>query len=210
MTMSGQPTVIYHAANLPQAHILKGVLEERGIAAWIVNDAMQIAGGELPLGWNAAPCVVVGDLHAEEARRIAAEFDRTTAHGPTPDDASAEPPDTGWKDWPVCPQCQARRQARCPICESGGTDFPLAAIEERNGEPLVLLICESCDDHFRPEFFRLCHQCGHDYGDGVSVGDALAAETTSVRTWIVMGCLAAIAVVTFGYFFWLWRLQQLP
>jgi hypothetical protein len=203
--MSGQPTVIYHAASLPQAHILKGVLEERGITAWIVNDAIQAAGGELPLGWTAAACVVVGQLHAAEARRIAEEFDSTTAHGPTPDDAVTEPPDTSWKDWPVCPRCQTRRQARCSICETAGTDFPLAAIEERDGQSLVLLICETCDDHFRPEFFRLCHACGHDYGEGVAVGDSEAAEITSVRTWIVLGCLAALAVVTWAYFYVLWR-----
>jgi hypothetical protein len=26
-------------------------------------------------------------------------------------------------DWPTCPNCQARRLARCPICSTSGTDF---------------------------------------------------------------------------------------
>src|SRR5688500_8246601 len=135
--MSGQPTVIYHAASLQQAHILKGVLEERGIAAWIVNDSIQIAGGELPLGWAAAPCVVAGAVDGAETRKIAAESDSATAHGRTPADLTSEPPDTSWKAWPGCPQCQTRRQARCSICGSAATEFPLAAIEERGGEQLV-------------------------------------------------------------------------
>ena len=39
--MSGEPTVIYSAANVQQAYLLKGLLEERGIAAWVVNDGMR-------------------------------------------------------------------------------------------------------------------------------------------------------------------------
>jgi len=203
--MSSAPTVIYHAASPQQAHILKGVLEERGIAAWIVNDAMQIAGGELPLGWRAAAQVVVGEMHAEDARRIAEEFDRTTAHDPTLDAPAAEPEPAVWQDWPVCPQCQTRRQVRCSVCGSAGTDFPLAAIEERDGEPLVLLICQSCDDHFRPEMFRLCHQCGYDYGDGLRVDGDESAGETNVRLWLVVGALGLVAAALAGYFSMLWR-----
>ena len=203
--MSGQPTVIYHAASVQQAYLLKGLLEECGISCWVVNDNVAVGGEEFPLSWTAAPQVVVGSDDAAEAREMAEAFDKTTAHEPLPEEAMSEPPDTSWKDWPVCPQCQTRRQARCSVCGSAGTDFPLAAIEERSGEPLVLLICESCDDHFRPEFFRICHQCGYDYGDGVSVGDAQAAEITSVRTWIVLGCLAGFALVMWAYFYVLWR-----
>ena len=69
--MSGPPTVIYHAASTQQAHILKGVLEERGIASWIVNENIQVAGGELPIGWTAAACVAVGETDALEARLAA-------------------------------------------------------------------------------------------------------------------------------------------
>jgi hypothetical protein len=203
--MSGQPTVIYHAANLQQAHILKGLLEDCGIAAWVVNDNVAVGGEEFPLSWTASPYVVVRSSDADEARQMAEAFDKTTAHDPLPDEAVADPEDTGWKDWPVCPQCQARRQARCGICGSAGTDFPLAAIDEREGEQRVLLICEACDDHFRPEFFRVCHQCGYDYGDGVSVTGEETAEIHSLRTWIVLACLAAVGLVTWAYFYVLWR-----
>ncbi len=202
--MSSTPTVIYHAASPQQAHILKGVLEERGIAAWIVNDNLQIAGGELPLGWRAAAQVVVGQMHAADARRIAEEFDRTTAHDLTAN-APAEPEPAVWQDWPICPQCGARRQVRCSVCGLPGINFPLAAIEERDGEPMVLLICQSCDDHFRPEMFRLCHQCGYDYGAGLSVDGVESPGETNFRLWLVMGGLGLVAAALAGYFYALWR-----
>jgi hypothetical protein len=31
-----------------------------------------------------------------------------------------------WGEWPCCPQCGTARQCICPICETAGTDFPLA------------------------------------------------------------------------------------
>ncbi len=203
--MSGEPTVIYHAASPQQAYILKGLLEERGLAAWVVNDNMQVAGGELPLGWTAAAQVVVGDSHASEARQIAEEFDRTTGHDPTPDAPAAETEPAVWKDWPLCPQCGTRRPVRCPVCASAGTDFPLAAIEESAGQPLVLLMCGACDDHFRPEMFRLCHQCGYDYGDGLEVGQAEARGESTARMWLVLGAMGLIGAALAAYFYWLWQ-----
>jgi hypothetical protein len=200
--MSGPPTVIYHAASAQQAHILKGVLDERGIASWVVNDNIQVAGGELPLGWTAAACVAVGESDAAEARAIAEEFDRTTAHDPEPEPVGNEPPAPAeWKEWPVCPQCQARRQVRCGICGSSGTEFPLADITETENGPRVLLVCGSCDDHFRPEMFRLCHQCGHDFGEGISVSGPLAPIDYSPRMWIVVGGMVAVALLVAAYFY---------
>jgi uncharacterized paraquat-inducible protein A len=201
--MSGSPTVIYHAASAQQAHILKGVLEERGIASWVVNDNIQVAGGELPIGWTAAACVAVGSLDAAEARQVAEEFDRTTAHEPTPDVPAAPAPQE-WQDWPVCPQCQARRQVQCSICGSSGTDFPLADVIESGGESIVLLICSSCDDHFRPEMFRLCPRCGHDFGDGISFESASQPLDSSPRTWVVLGVMLAGAAILAAYFYALW------
>ena len=69
--MPREPTVIYSAANTQQAYLLKGILEDQGIPAWVVNDTIQIAGGDLPLGWTAAARVVVGSDTAIAARQIA-------------------------------------------------------------------------------------------------------------------------------------------
>ena len=201
--MSGEPTVIYRAASPQQAHLLKSVLENRGIAAWVVNEAMQIAGGDLPLGWTAAAQVVVGENDAEEARQIAVEFDQTTAHEPQSDEdvADIQSPQA-WQDWPICSQCQERRQARCPVCGSAGTAFPLADIEQHGGQSRVLLICATCDDHFRPEFYRVCHRCGHDYGDGIEKAGAVLPADDTRRVWLLMGVLVAAGLAMAAYFTW--------
>jgi hypothetical protein len=203
--MSGQPTVIYHAANTQQAFLLKSVLEERGIPAWVVNDNIQVAGGELPLGWTAAAQVVVGENDAGDAREIAEDFDRTTAHEPAPELPTGEPIVAAWKDWPACPQCQALRQARCTLCGISRTDFPLADLSESGGETRVLLVCEDCQDHFRPEFYRLCHQCGHDFSDGIEVGGPATDIEATRRTWLVLGTLLAGLLLFIGYVYWVMR-----
>jgi hypothetical protein len=201
--MSGEPTVIYSAASTQQAYLLKGLLEERGIATWVVNDAMQMAGGELPLGWTAAAKVVVGQSDADEARRLAEEFDRRTAEGPASDDPAIEPDAKEWADWPVCPACGERRAARCPVCESSANDFPLADLQQTPEGDRVLLVCSACDDHFLPQWYRLCARCGHDYGSGVEIVTEQSPANMDFRSVLVIvamiACLAAFA----AYFLWL-------
>jgi hypothetical protein len=202
--MPGEPTVIYSAANTQQAYLLKSVLEERGIAAWVVNDAIQIAGGELPLGWTAAAKIIVGRHDADEARRIAEQFDQTTTHEPTNDDdvaGAAEGAD--WAEWPLCPACGERRSARCSICGSSANRFPLADIEQAEGGDRVLLVCQSCDDHFLPEWYRLCPRCGHDFGDGIEVDQPPSPREFSLRTALVVAGLLSGVVAFLAYFLWL-------
>src|SRR5437763_15608498 len=85
--MSSKPTVIYTAANLPQAHILRNLLEDLGISARVINDAVQQAIGDIPAGWATAPRVVVAGEHAELARRVALEFDAHGHESPRDDEA---------------------------------------------------------------------------------------------------------------------------
>jgi putative signal transducing protein len=204
-SMPGEPIVIYSAANVQQAYLLKGLLEERGIAAWVVNDAMQIAGGELPLGWTAAARVVVSEQDADEARRFAMDFDHQTAHPVAGEDERKEaPPADEWSDWPLCPQCQSRRSARCAICGTSGKRFPLADVQQLDDGERVLLYCATCDDHFLPEWFRLCPSCGHDFGEGVEVERPAGPKAPlNARAWLVLaGMLAGCAVVV-AYLLWL-------
>jgi hypothetical protein len=198
--LSGEPTTIYRAANPQQAHLLKGLLEERGIAAWVVNDSIQMAGGELPLGWTAAACVVVGASDADEACRFAEEFDAATAHDPTPD-ATSEPTSTEWEEWPACPECGERRSVRCSVCGASGVKFALADVQETESGQRVLLMCDNCDDHFLPDYFRLCHRCGHDYGEGIEVEQATPALAASnPRVWVVIAGLLIGVAVFVAYF----------
>jgi hypothetical protein len=192
--------------NLPRresaaGHLLKGILEERGIATWVVNDSIQMAGGELPLGWTAAAQVVVGEDDAVEARQFAEDFDARTSHEPTPD-TEGEAKVAEWDDWPTCPECQQKRAIRCPVCGVSGTDFALADVQETETGPRVLLMCEDCDDHFRPEMFRRCHHCGHDYGEGYEVETAVAPiiDAANRRVWLLLAGLVIGTVLLLAYF----------
>jgi hypothetical protein len=209
LLMSGEPTVIYSAANSQQAHLLKGLLEQEGISARVVNDAIQLAGGDLPVGWSAAARVVVAEQDGPAARLLAEEFDRQTAHEPTDDDQAEASELLPWSDWPVCPTCGERRSARCPVCGLSKTDFPLADIQELREGERVFLACDACDDHFLPEWFRVCPRCGYDYGDGIEISPpATARPVNEPRLAVVIGVLLAVGIIATAYFLWLfgWRL----
>ena len=206
--MPHEPTVIYSAANTQQAYLLKGILEDRGIQARVVNEAIQIAGGDLPIGWTAAAKVVVSSESALKARQIAEEFDVQTAHEPTPDDINTSAADTAeWTDWPVCPQCGQRRSARCPFCGASGVDFPLADIQDNAGGQRVLLYCGSCDDHFLPDWARLCAACGHDYGSGFDAAPPATSIEWNPRAILVAAAIL-VGVLALGAYFYLLFAQR--
>lgn len=204
--MSRQPTIIYSADNVQQAYLLRSLLDDEGIEAQVVNDAIQIAGGDLPIGWTAAAKVVVPDDQAEQAREFVARFDRQTRRHARSieleDDSTVEP--EHWQEWPQCPDCLQLRSARCPACRASGTDFPLADLPDTDdGEP-PLLHCPSCDDTFRPQWYRLCARCGHDFGTGLEVQQKNSGTLEfSPRSFAVAAVLALLGVAALAYFAWL-------
>jgi rubredoxin len=214
--MAAEPTVVYSAANTQQAYLLKGLLEEQGIAARVVNDAVQMAGGELPLGWPSAARVVVAEADAERARAFAAEFDRRTVQErrteqqASDDDADDDlPPGPNWSDWPLCPDCGARRTAHCPDCGASRTDFRLAEQQPSGEGEEVLLTCDDCDDVIQPQWYRRCAACGHDFSSGLepsSGGDD--AELAQKKIWYLLAALAAATAALLAYFIWLFQFQH--
>jgi putative signal transducing protein len=208
--MPHQPTVIYSAANTQQAYLLKGILEDRGIPARVVNDAIQIAGGDLPVGWAAAARVVVISEDALKAREIAEEFDRTTGHEPTSDAFLSAPAAMEWSEWPVCPQCGERRTAHCPFCGASGSTFPLADMQDDPNGTQVLLYCNSCDDHFRPDWYRLCHRCGLDYGTGLVPEPPTTSIEWNLRSIFVVAAMIACVLAFGAYFYWLFSGGEPP
>jgi len=202
--MPGEPTIIYSADSVQQAYLLKGLLEEQGIFARVVNDAIQIAGGDLPLGWTSAAKVVVADQDAAAARQLAEQFDRQTAHEPLADDGRDISTAAPWDGWPICPTCSEPRSARCPICEASGSNFALADLQESESGDRVLLFCPNCDDHFRPEWYRLCARCGHDFGDGIQMTQpARVGSPIGLREWLVVAATTAFLIAVSAYFVWL-------
>ena len=137
--MAGRQTVIYAAGTMQEAHLLRGVLAEAGIRAWVTNDVLQGGSGVDVVGWVTLARVVVADEDAETARRIALHFDGVKHELPedvlketgvtdelVEEAAPEEEPDDTLDAWPRCPRCGEPRPTRCPICGTVGTDFPQA------------------------------------------------------------------------------------
>lgn len=195
--MAHDPTEIYRAESIQQAHLLVGYLEGFGIKATVIADAEVLAGGKL--GWASLARIVVPQEQAAAARQLVMKFEESDKA----EDATTEL----WQDWPLCPQCGQKRQVLCSICGTAGTDFPLMDILRTGDREQVLLYCRTCDDHFRPQFYRRCHACGHDFGDGIRIGpdQRPAPEPVPPRVWLVAGGLAALLAALIAYFAWVLR-----
>ncbi|HEV2969509.1 MAG TPA: DUF2007 domain-containing protein [Pirellulales bacterium] len=218
--MSGKQIVIYTAASLPQAHVLRNVLEELGIPASITNDTIQFAVGDVPAGWPTSPRVVVDEQQAELARRVALEFDvagRSSRLRDKGDDDSDSSADRETIAWPMCPKCGRRRVAICPFCGSTGDDIPPAdlsyqALEEHaddEGDTAALrldrqstgtqrnwLLCPTCEEPFEAQYEHACRNCGHDFGDGIKRPDAPPALLFSPpRLAWFSACVAATVLL---------------
>ena len=125
--MGQQQAVIYTARSKQQAHLLRNLLEETGIEAVVTGDVLSDGTGVDAVGWATAARVVVAQRDAETARQMAEEFDRQVGAGEAMAAADLPPGDSGEVlEWPVCPECDARRTATCPICRTSGTDFSQA------------------------------------------------------------------------------------
>lgn len=138
--MVNEPTQVYRAANAQQAYLLKSLLEDEGISAHVVNDLLQAAGGDLPLGWVSLPQVLVGAEDLPRALEVVANFeahvaalvaDSTEPDGihlavnprevTIPDDIAFLSDDL----WPRCIKCSERRQVTCSYCGESGNSFPI-------------------------------------------------------------------------------------
>jgi hypothetical protein len=207
--MSRQPTIIYSADNPQQAHLLRSLLEDEGIQAWVVNDAIQIAAGELPIGWRSAAKVVVGDEQAAAARQFAQAFDhKAHQHLLKPvaqqDDSSEDNSLSAQSAWPACPTCDQPRSARCPICGESGVNFPTAYSDPTNKNYEPPFLCPSCDDPISPQWYRLCARCSHDFGAGLEIKTIEpVAINLPVRVLIVLVVLLWLVAAITAYLSWL-------
>lgn len=207
--MSREPKIIYSADNPQQAHLLRSLLADEGIQAWVVNDAIQIAGGELPVGWRGAAKVAVGDDDAVVAREFAENFDHQAQrhHFETPDaDESDEADESPFETtaWPLCPSCGEPRSARCPLCGESGSHFRAADGPYPTPNNEALFLCPSCDDCITPEWYRLCARCGHDFGRGLEIQQPPANRLElSLRMLTAVLIVLGLAAVLAGYFVWL-------
>ena len=197
--MSDQLTAIYRAQNVPQAHLLKGLLADAGIEATVTNEQLADGAGVDVVGWRTQPQLVVTEENAERARQIATEFDKNLAS--MPEETAGEEADTfeGGVAWPVCPQCGQRRTTRCPVCETAGSDFPPSDAGYTESAE-TLLICPTCDEPFEPTYLGRCEWCGHAFDDGYPAEPVALSEPLSARTIGVIVALLAVVGLLLAYF----------
>ena len=216
--MPEQSQIIYTAGRIEEAVIVKQLLDERGIAAQIENQALQGAVGELPAGEATSPRVRVSAEHAEKAREVVQALDhqQRLARERTVDVDPVH--DENLHDWPTCPECHRRRQTVCPICDTAGTSLPLAdpnhdgvaptlgpTQNEPNGH-LPLLICTTCDEPFRPRFYKVCQWCRHEFDDGIPPPPAPPPmERLNPRVWGIAAGLVGLVVALCVYFWYISR-----
>jgi hypothetical protein len=203
--MASTHAVIYVAANAEQAHLLKNVLTEQGIFAYVTNEQLQLGAGEL-MGLPTAPRVVVDESDAEDARQIALEFEQALKGNALSED-SREPEDeeSELDSWPKCPHCNRPRHTSCPTCETAGGSFPLAFMPPGTDGGVgsdkpqkLLVICPICDEPFSPIFLARCEWCGHRFGDGreLPVSGPSDKYEFNERVWIVIvGLVIALGAV---------------
>ncbi len=75
MTSDG-PVEVYRAENSAQAHLMASALEDEGIKAIVDGDALQLALGDIPLGWSTAPRILVAQADAARARELVKKFEQ--------------------------------------------------------------------------------------------------------------------------------------
>ena len=156
---------------------------------------------------------------------ITMSHDPTNNGDPTDQDGSfvqwdADSKDGSWTDWPCCSGCGQRRQAVCPSCENAGDDIPLAEFIAPKTPEIptdtttagtnlpadVLLMCPHCDEAFAAKFYKLCAECGHDFGDGISLEDDFQErESYDPR---IMAVTLALGLLTVGFLLYFWLLLR--
>jgi hypothetical protein len=220
--MAGDLKVVYAARTMQEAHLLRNLLEERGIRAIVTNAVLEGGAGVDVLGWATLARVAVNEENAIIARQIALEFDRAIssqarAEAEAEVIASAEwagdvagrletgvRPETLPESWPRCPQCGAPRITKCPACGTSGSGFPPAdqpADEPSDASAAVpLLLCIECDEPFTPEYAHDCEWCGHEFPDGFRPSAPVQGDEFSPGLLAVVGVTLAVVVGLLVYF----------
>ncbi|QDU28737.1 hypothetical protein ETAA8_38420 [Anatilimnocola aggregata] len=106
--------------------------------------------------------------------------------------------------WPKCPECGASRQAECLVCGNATDFFPTAYQPDEQAE--ALRFCPDCDDVAQLRFYRRCHRCEYDFGDGYTPPLRVEEqEHESKLAWVLLlGLIAGLAVLM-AYFSLLFR-----
>ncbi|OHB73222.1 MAG: hypothetical protein A2V70_09465 [Planctomycetes bacterium RBG_13_63_9] len=119
--MPREQTVIYATASSQKAHLLRELLGDSQVEAVVVDKLPRQGSGGDNVSQSVPFGVAVANHNAPRARRIAMDFDQEGVRAAERAARVEAPALPG--AWPKCPECDAPRSTRCPICETAGTDF---------------------------------------------------------------------------------------
>ncbi len=203
--------VIYRADDLQQAHFVRALLEEHGIAAHVLHDR-QIDLGHivantidlhgLPTHRHSSARVLVRQFDGETAYELVAAADRNLEEGRSSPELAAleEEADRQIDSWPICPDCRRRRLTSCPVCQTAGTSFPAAFYAELDSQDAddsgrLLVLCTTCDEAFAPRFPARCEWCGHHFPDGWVPAPIKTTEPIDVNARVVVALVGVVLTV---------------
>lgn len=115
---------IYRPKNLMQAHAIRMVLEDAGVDVRIEGELLQSAVGEIPLGWDTLPRILVDSSQLKTAREI---IERSDAR------AAAIPPGDETDEGTRCLACGCEMGETETTCASCGWTF-LAGATDAQGD----------------------------------------------------------------------------
>jgi hypothetical protein len=195
--------VIYTTEQVAHAELLEQLLEEHEIKAARIIDAPDQSEFGPHVHLRRVIHVAVDGDDAPEAIALAESLHaQLAALGPLQPDAVAELHGEPVDGWPLCPRCQNRRTAVCPICETAGTDFPPAdqpPVASDADEPASWL-CSICDEPLYDRYLRQCEWCGWDFGSGVEWEQPVALTQNDIRLAFGILGLAAVVFALLAYF----------
>lgn len=149
---------LYGGRDAMETHLLRDLLEERGISAVVLGDYLSNATGALPLGSSAFPRVWVNEEDLPRARAIVAEFEQRSAN---------LLPATDNEPW-VCPKCRETVDGQftdCWNCQAPrpGTCTVAEPVDAGSADPTldVDVVCIRCQYNLRgltPS--HRCPECG--------------------------------------------------
>ncbi len=203
--MDEELKIVYSAHDLVDAQLMVDYLSEHGIRGYLQNAALQGAIGELPLGDSSSPKVAVAHEHYERAEELKVAFEKELANPPPPPElALAEP-----GPWPACPECEHTRQTVCPVCGAADDKFsPADGIVDAAKASTFMLICDTCDEPFKPEFYQYCQWCNHDFGSGRPSPPKEIYEEGPAFTGRSIVVMLVLAGLVGGLCFYFWLLTQ--
>lgn len=204
--------VIYVADDPHFAHLVKNLLDEHGIPAYVAGVRLSAApdlAGQAFHGGIASrrdrSRVLVAAVDSEAALQIVRDAVEAKSHGlSSPELARLEEEvDRNNLGWPACPSCGRRRHTSCPVCGTAGTDFAEAFLPEtqqagtsdeqqqsapdaaHQRRPLFVL-CPTCDEPFEPAFPARCEWCGYRFADGWEPPPFVAPEPRDINLRVVI------------------------